>query len=46
MSRTTIIRSFQQAHALARFLLLLALAFVALAPAARAEGIAVTNATI
>ena len=46
MSRTTIIRSFQQAHALARFLLLLALAFAALAPAARAEGIAVTNATI
>ena len=46
MSRTTIIRSFQQAHALVRFLLLLALAFAALAPAARAEGIAVTNATI
>jgi hypothetical protein len=45
MSRTTLIRSFLQAHALARFLLL-ALAFAALAPAARAEGIAVTNATI
>lgn len=45
MSRTTIFRSFLQAHVLARFLLL-ALALAALAPAARAEGIAVTNATI
>ena len=45
MSRATIIRSFLQLDVLAR-VLLLALALAALAPAARAEGIAVTNATI
>ena len=45
MSRAVLIRSFLQAHALAR-VLLLALVVAAFAPQARAEGISVTSASV